>query len=105
MNQIRNARLIPIPDGISETNRPPIVSENSRSVNDEDAYEQWLHNNNTRNPDLNDVYLKELIKQFSDKSRAAHLQNEASFRKGMSKLTEHLTMGELYDTVGKDSKS
>ncbi len=39
-----------------------------------DAYEQWLRNSPEGVPDLNDPYLKELIRQYSQKSRAAREQ-------------------------------
>ena len=45
-----------------------------------DAYEQWLSNNFTGTPDLNDPYLKEILNQFSDKTRATLQQNLSNFR-------------------------
>jgi hypothetical protein len=48
--------------------------------NTSDAYEQWLSNNFTGTPDLNDPYLKELLNQFSDKTRATIEQNLSNFR-------------------------
>ncbi len=39
-----------------------------------DAYEQWLRNSPEGIPALNDPYLKELIRQYSQKSRAAREQ-------------------------------
>ncbi len=41
---------------------------------EEDAYQQWLRNNPERTQDLNNPYLNELIKQYSDKSRTARNQ-------------------------------
>jgi hypothetical protein len=76
-------------DDISETNIPPIVSDNSISADNEDIYEQWLHNNNVRNPDLNDPYLKELIKQFSDKTRTTQQQNVSNFRNEQTDLASN----------------
>ncbi|HEX6109258.1 MAG TPA: hypothetical protein VFZ02_07555, partial [Ktedonobacteraceae bacterium] len=72
---------IPAPGpATSETNIPQMLGKNGNSVNASDTYEQWLRNNSTGIPDLNDPYLKELLKQFSDKTRATLQQNLSNFR-------------------------
>jgi hypothetical protein len=75
LNQILNAPAIPTPVK-PEANRPQATG-NSISDSyemDAEAYEQWLRNNPEGAPDLNNPYLKELIKQYSDKIRAARQQ-------------------------------
>ncbi len=75
LNQILNASAIPTP-AKPEANRPQATgnSINDSYEMDAEAYEQWLHNNPEGTPDLNNPYLKELIKQYSGKSRAARQQ-------------------------------
>ena len=88
LNQIPNVQLISAPGpATSETNIPQTLGKNGNSVNASDAYEQWLRNNSTGTPDLNDPYLKELLKQFSDKTRATHLQNLSNFRNEQTNST------------------
>jgi hypothetical protein len=55
-----------------------MLGKNGNSANAADAYEQWLCNNSAETPDLNGPYLKELIKQYSDKTRAARQQNQSN---------------------------
>jgi hypothetical protein len=64
----------------SETNIPQVSGKNGNNANAADAYEQWLRNNSAETPDFNDPYLKEIIKEFSNKTRAAHQQNLSNFR-------------------------
>ena len=54
-----------------------------------DAYQQWLRNNPGGTPDINDPNLKELIRQYSDKSRAARQQKMGSARDGQASSTRN----------------
>lgn len=81
LNQINNAKLIPVSGPVtSETNIPQVLGKNGNSTNTADAYEQWLHNNSAETPDFKDPYLKELIKEFSNKTQATHQQNLSNSR-------------------------
>jgi hypothetical protein len=78
-NQMHNASAIPAPskpevNGLQATDN----NTNNGDETDVDAYKQWLHNNRTGAPDLNNPYLHELIKQYSDKSRAARQQKPSN---------------------------
>jgi hypothetical protein len=88
LNQIRNAPLMPAP-GSPGANRPQAMSNNGNNGYEMDAYEQWLRNNPEGTPDLDDPYLKALIKQFSDKSRATRLQKMESARDGQVSSTHN----------------
>lgn len=81
LNLINNAKLIPASKPVtSETNIPQVLGKNGNSANTADAYEQWLQNNSAEIPDSNDPYLRELIKEFSNKTQAAHQQNLSNSR-------------------------
>jgi hypothetical protein len=80
-SRMHNIQPLPTPGpATSETDVQQTLGKNGDSVNASDAYEQWLRNNFTGTPDLNDPYLKELLNQFSDKTRATLLQNLSNFR-------------------------
>jgi hypothetical protein len=81
-NQIYTTPVMPIP-GKSEPNGTQATG-NSYEM---DAYVQWLRNNPGGTPDINDPYLKELIKQYSDKSRAARQQTMGSAMDGQASST------------------
>ncbi len=81
LNQIPNVQLIPIPGPTtSELDTQQTLGKNGNSVTASDGYEQWLSNNFTGTSDLNDPYLKELLKQFSDKTQSTLQQNLSNFR-------------------------
>jgi hypothetical protein len=72
LHQVYNAPVMPGP-GNPETTRPQAMNNNG---NEADVYEQWLRNSAGGTPDLNDPYLKDLIRQYSDKSRALRRQQK-----------------------------
>jgi hypothetical protein len=75
LDQIHNAPVMPAP-AKPEINGPQAMGNNYNDSygREEDAYQQWLRNNPEGTPDINNPYFKELIKQYSDKSRAARQQ-------------------------------
>jgi hypothetical protein len=60
----------PLDPNVNDAIQPEANNTQSSNGNAADAYEQWLRNNSAGTPDLNDPYLKELIKQLSDKTWA-----------------------------------
>ena len=74
-NHIHNAPAMPGPAKPGVNEYQAIGNNvNASYRREEDAYQQWLRNNPERTQDLNNPYLKELIKQYSDKSRTARNQ-------------------------------
>lgn len=75
LHQIQNTPVRPAP-ARPEGNRPQAMGNiNHESYGrEESTYQQWLRNNPEGTSDINNPYLKEIIKQYSDKSRAAYQQ-------------------------------
>ncbi len=90
LNQMHNASAIPAPSKPG-VNSPQAMDNNSNNGDetDADAYKQWLHNNLAGAPDLNNPYLHELIKQYSDKSRAARQQKPSNTSNEQASQTQN----------------
>ncbi len=79
VHQIQNTPVIPAP-ARPEGNGPQAMGNmnNESYGREESTYQQWLRNNPEGTSDINNPYLKEIIKQYSDKSRAAYQQKPSN---------------------------
>jgi len=66
-----NVSAIPAPSGGANIPQSNAYSVNNGVQMDTNTYNQGQYNNPQGTPDFNNPYLQEVIKQYSDKSRAA----------------------------------